>query len=290
MSIPTPATRRSPPPEIRSPHETFDPVSASSALILLLGGFVVFGGFTMLGGFTTSGSGLAAAAVGVVTVSVGGALIGPTPAGVVASALALLTTFPARISASVTVCGESAVHVTLAPGANGADGHDTAPTIGSVTLGSVNVTLPVFVNRNEYPIVSPRSTVLPTPSGCAVFTNDNDPTGPCSTVIGGVDASPPPHEASQPSVVGVIVAVFVPLPAATARAVIVYTAVPPGGRFIVPVTVDPEKLPEHVPGAVAVQVTSVGVTADGTGSDRSAVPEKARVLVTVTVYVTVSPT
>ena len=84
---------------------------------------------------------------------------GGSPDGGVPVAVAVFDTPPASTSACVTTY--DAVHVTAASGANNAApaGHVTTGAVPvpvnavSSTLTSVNVTLPVFVTRNEYPIV-----------------------------------------------------------------------------------------------------------------------------------------
>ena len=82
------------------------------------------------------------------------------PEGGVPDAVAVLVTTPAFTSACVIV--RVAVHVVDAPGANVVDGQLIAdkPDRGSVMLTDVNVTLPVFVTRNEKVWVSPNDAPL----------------------------------------------------------------------------------------------------------------------------------
>ena len=71
------------------------------------------------------------------------------PTGGVPAAVAVFTIEPASTSDCVVVY--DAVHVVDTEGANVDTGHDTTerPGSGSVTPTEVNVTLPVFVTKNE---------------------------------------------------------------------------------------------------------------------------------------------
>ena len=71
------------------------------------------------------------------------------PLGGVPDAVAVLKIEPASTSATVTVY--DAVHVVDTEGANVDTGHEIAdkPGNGSVTSTADNVTLPVFVTKNE---------------------------------------------------------------------------------------------------------------------------------------------
>ena len=75
------------------------------------------------------------------------------PEGGVPDAVAVFTIEPAFMLANVTVY--EAVQVVDTDGANVDAGHDTTerPGSGSVTPTEVNVTLPVFVTKNEYATV-----------------------------------------------------------------------------------------------------------------------------------------
>jgi hypothetical protein len=95
--------------------------------------------------------------VRVIGVDVLSVAVTAAPVGGVPDAVAVLSTTPAFTSAWVNVY--VAVHVRDAPGASAPPGQLTAPTFASVTLTGFSVTLPVFVIRNEYPIVDP--TVFP---------------------------------------------------------------------------------------------------------------------------------
>ena len=78
------------------------------------------------------------------------------PEGGVPAAVAVLLIVPALTSDWVIV--RVAVHVVDAPGARVLDGQVMAdsPVSGSETATAVNVTLPVFVTRNENVWVSPK--------------------------------------------------------------------------------------------------------------------------------------
>ena len=78
------------------------------------------------------------------------------PDGGVPDVVAVLLIVPAFTSAWVIV--RVAVHVVNAPGASVVDGQLTTdnPVSGSETATAVNVTLPVFVTRNENVWVSPK--------------------------------------------------------------------------------------------------------------------------------------
>jgi hypothetical protein len=84
------------------------------------------------------------------------------PVGGVPDALAVLFTTPASTSACVS--RYVFVHVVDTPGASCVTGHVTVPTFGSLTPTLVNVTLPVFFTRNEYPIVPPAALALGAPA------------------------------------------------------------------------------------------------------------------------------
>ena len=75
------------------------------------------------------------------------------PVGGVPAAVAVLATPPASTSACVSVY--VFVQVVDAPGASVLAGHETVPTVGSVTPTLDSVTLPVFLTTNVYMIVEP---------------------------------------------------------------------------------------------------------------------------------------
>ncbi len=93
-------------------------------------------------------------ATGVSTVS--DAVVVP-PVGDVPDAVAVFATWPESTSTWVSVY--VAVQVVDAFGARVATGHETVPTLRSLTLTACSVTLPVLATRNVYGIVEPA--VLP---------------------------------------------------------------------------------------------------------------------------------
>ena len=92
------------------------------------------------------------------------------PDGGLPDAVAVLLIDPAFTSDWVML--RVAVQVVEAPGANVVDGHETAdkPVNGSATATAVNVTLPVFVTRNENVCTSPKDA----PSGAASVVTATD--------------------------------------------------------------------------------------------------------------------
>ena len=84
------------------------------------------------------------------------------PAGEVAETVAVFATCPASMSdcSSVYV----AVQVVADPGDRVVTGHETVPTLGSLTVTPVSVTLPVFVTTNEYGSVLPAVAPLGVPA------------------------------------------------------------------------------------------------------------------------------
>ncbi len=101
--------------------------------------------------------GLAATSVSVESVAVTG-----DPVGGVPDAVAVLATWPASMSACVSVY--VAEQVVDSSGSSVVTGQTTVPTLPSATAASLSVTLPVFVTTNSYVIVEPALVPLGVPA------------------------------------------------------------------------------------------------------------------------------
>ena len=153
-----------------------------------------------------------AEAIGSVTMSVA---VTAAPLGGFAEAVAELTTLPASTSGCVS--RYAAVQVVEAPGASCVAGHETVPTLASLTVTLVRVTFPVFVTRNVYGTDEPAVLPVGVP---AVFFSVTLGVEAMSVVIPSVAVTAGPLGG-----VAEVVAVLTTLPASTSDCVSGYVAV-----------------------------------------------------------------